>query len=249
MDQSGSSRVARTAACETPRSGPARGFGRRRPALPRARPGTCAAPAGAGADPARARGRREPDDADLLHQPEHRQRLLADGGDLGARARPVARDRPPAGSTCPSARRSRSRRWCWRDRLHPRAVGRARDRRDPRRGRRGRRSERRDLRLRAHPAPVHRHPGDAEHRARDRSVGGARDADPRHASCRAGARRRLDRLAAVFLLHRARACPARRRADVGARVGAVALRRRRQPGRRPPNGHSRQGRCWCPSTS
>ena len=37
--------------------------------------------AGPGADPAPADRRRQPDDAGLLHEPEHRQRLLADLGD------------------------------------------------------------------------------------------------------------------------------------------------------------------------
>ena len=67
--------------------------------------------------------------------------------------------------------------------------------RDHRHRARGRRGERADLCLRAGAASVHRHAGDAQHRARARALGRERDADLGHAADRADDRRRLDRLA------------------------------------------------------
>ena len=75
----------------------------------------------AGADPADPRRRRQPDDPRLLHEPQHRQRLLTDRRHRAARARAAARHRQPRDR--PLGRFDRgplgSRR---RSRLHPRPL-------------------------------------------------------------------------------------------------------------------------------
>ena len=152
--------------------------------LPPAAGGALLAARRPGADPAAADRRRQPDDADLLHEPQHRQRLLADLGDRGPRARPAARDRDarhrPVGRLDDRALGRRRR-----DRLRARALERAR--------RRSRSSapalavgarERPRLRLRPRAASVHRHARDAQHRARHRALGGERHAHPGHAADR-----------------------------------------------------------------
>ena len=212
-----------------------------RPHLPAAAGGAARAARRPGADPLPPGRRRQPDDAGLLHEPEHRQRPLADGGDRRPRARPAARDRQPRHRPLGRLdRRALGRRR--RDRLHARALDGARHPRDPRDGSRGRPRQRHRLRGRSHPASVHRHARDAQHRARARAVGGERHAHLGHAGGGRHARRRLDRLAPVLDVRRRRAGAARARRDDVPRLGTLALRRRRQPGRRAAQG-SRSAAC------
>ena len=170
-------------------------------ALPAAAGRARRAPRRPGADPADPRGRGQPDDAGLLHEPEHRQRLLADRRDRRPRAGAAARDRQPRHR--PLGRldgRALGRRR--RDRLHARPLDGARRPRDPRHRARGRARERPRLRRRPRPAPVHRHARQSQHRPRARALGSRRHADPGHARAGRHPRRRHDRLAPVLLLRR-----------------------------------------------
>ena len=200
-----------------------------RGALPAAAGGALRASRRPRADPADPDRRRQPDDAGLPHEPQHRQRLLADRRDRGARARPAARDRQPRHR--PLGRldgRALGRRR--RDRLRARPLdGARRSWRSSAPGSRSALANGLVFVVRPRAASVHRHPREPQHRPRPRPLGRARDARSRAcppSSTRSAAGR------SAGSRTRPSSSPASRswrgRADDLTRLGPLALRRRRQ---------------------